>query len=42
MLVHPKAGYAWASTAVVLTDIDANFETVGLVEDGNTFTEGMA
>ena len=42
ILAHPKAGYAWAPAVVVLIDIDANFETVRLVEGGNTFTGGVA
>ena len=42
MLAYPKAGYAWAPAAVVLADMDANFETVGLVEGGNTFIRGVA
>jgi hypothetical protein len=42
MLAHPKAGYAWAPAAAVLADMDANFETVGLVEGGNAFAGGVA
>jgi hypothetical protein len=42
MLAHPKAGYAWAPAAAVLTDIDTNFETVGLVEGGNAFAGEVA
>jgi hypothetical protein len=40
LLQHPTAGYAWAPAAAVVRDIEATYETAGMVEGGNAYAGG--